>query len=396
MGIDQAERYQAFWSYTHKDNEADSGRITQLADDLAAEYGLLTSADMKLFLDISEIEWGAALLPSIGAALAQISFFIPVITPRYFKSDACRKELQDFHASADALGLSELILPVLYVDVPELQDTEPSDDQLVNVIKERKWFDWRDLRLADRSSSEYRSGINKMADRVRTASLSAQAANLAAGPREPDGGGTEAEDEDEFGPLDRMVLMEEAFPAITETLEKLQVEIVGVGELTQTWAERLPHAPTLRARLTAIKKYAGLLQPHSDRVASLGGQFSKQLSDIDFGMSVVVQQIGSEFEGASTEEKQQMCDFVAMIRNLVESSREGLGAIKELADSIEEVEGTSKDVRPPLRTLRRGLQMAVDGGATIEQWDSLIDAAGIDCDSTASGVSSANGESGDA
>lgn len=387
--MDQAESYQAFWSYAHKDNDADSDRIRQLADDVAAEYGLLTSADMKLFLDISAIEWGAALLPSIGQALAEISFFIPVVTPRYFKSEACRKELQDFYTSAEGLGLSELILPILYVDVPELHDSDPSDDQLINIIKDRKWFDWRGLRLTDRLSADYRAGVNQMADRIRTASLSAQASNLTAEPREPGMADAEAEEGDELGPLDWMAIMEDAFPLITETLVDLQQEIVQVGELTQGWAEGLPHAPTLRARLNAMKKYAGLLQPHSDRVLSLGGQFAKELSEIDFGLSLLVEQINTEFEDASIEDKRQMCEFLAGVRKLVESSREGLGAIQELANSIEDVENSSKDVRPPLRTLRRGLQLAVDGRSIIEQWGSLMDATGIDCGSLDDGDSGA-------
>ena len=382
------ESYRAFWSYTHKDNGADSGRIVQLAHDIADEYGLLTSADMDLFLDIEEVQWGEELLPSISAALAEISFFLPVVTPRYFKSEPCRKELQEFYNSADALGLRELILPILYVDVSELHDTNPSNDPLINIIKERKWFDWRHLRLSEPSGADYRSAVNEMAERIRTATASAQNANLTSGPHSPmedgDGVGEASSDQDDDapGPLDRMAAMEEALPLFSDALTELNREIVAITGLTETWGQRFQEAPTLRARLQAVKKFASILQPYSDRVVFIASRYAEQLNEVDYGLTVAIQQAAAEFPSASAENKKTTCELFASISSLVQASREGLAGLQSMADSVEAVEGMSKDVRPPLRTLRRGLLLTIGGGTIIEGWSELIEAADVDCDLT--------------
>lgn len=55
------------------------------------------------------------------------SLFIPVLTSRYFDSVECRREARTFAQKAKDLGVSELIMPLLYVDVPALHEEAPSD-----------------------------------------------------------------------------------------------------------------------------------------------------------------------------------------------------------------------------------------------------------------------------
>lgn len=61
-----------FWSYAHADDEAEGGRITQLADLLRQEYELLTGEPLTLSLDISLLEWGADWRQKIDEALADL------------------------------------------------------------------------------------------------------------------------------------------------------------------------------------------------------------------------------------------------------------------------------------------------------------------------------------
>lgn len=44
-------------------------------------------------------------------ALQETTFFIPIITPSYFRSEPCRKELLDFARAARQFGVEQLILP---------------------------------------------------------------------------------------------------------------------------------------------------------------------------------------------------------------------------------------------------------------------------------------------
>src|SRR5437773_5014615 len=112
----------AFWSYSHRDNALDGGRVLRLAQQVQAEYELLTGADLSLFVDHAAIEWGQHWRERIDEALATTTFFIPVITPRFFASDECRRELITFAGHAKSLGVEALLLPILYVSVPGLGD----------------------------------------------------------------------------------------------------------------------------------------------------------------------------------------------------------------------------------------------------------------------------------
>jgi len=155
-------------------------------------------------------------------------------------------------------------------------------------------------------------------------------------------------EDEQLGALNRMAIMDTAMPEFTETLDALNAEIVEVGELAETWDERLKHAPSLQARLKAVKKCAALMQPHSDKVLELGNRFAVKLNEIDFGLTTDIQQSAVEFETGDSATKEKVCELFASIGSMVEARRGGLSAIRTMAESVEQVEGTSKDIRPPL------------------------------------------------
>lgn len=156
----------AFWSYSHEDNGLDNGGIMRLAALLHQEISLLAGTNMQLFTDREEIEWGDEWRDRIANALRVTTFFIPVITPRYFKSSECRRELLEFTGQAYSLGVREFVLPILYVTVSDL--SEDSADEAVALIARMQYEDWSDLRLAGESSPAFRANLNKLARRLLT------------------------------------------------------------------------------------------------------------------------------------------------------------------------------------------------------------------------------------
>ena len=99
-----------------------------------------------MFVDRESLQWDDEWNARINAAIAGTTFFIPVITPSYFKSTACRRELLKFYREAKRLGLEQLILPVYWISVPEL-DEDPDDeaDEAVEVVARYQWQDFREL-----------------------------------------------------------------------------------------------------------------------------------------------------------------------------------------------------------------------------------------------------------
>ncbi len=47
-----------FWSYVHKDDDAEGRRITRLAGDLNDQYELITGESINIFVDRNDIDWG--------------------------------------------------------------------------------------------------------------------------------------------------------------------------------------------------------------------------------------------------------------------------------------------------------------------------------------------------
>ena len=125
---------------------------------------MMTGRDLELFTDRSDIGWGAKWRSTIDDALTETTFFIAIVTPRYVASTECRRELLLFSESAKARGVAELLFPILYIDVDGLD--ENSEDEVKAAIAQAQYVSFTKLRLVEEHSSEYRTAINEMAQRL--------------------------------------------------------------------------------------------------------------------------------------------------------------------------------------------------------------------------------------
>jgi len=153
-----------FWSYSHEDNELDGGAILDLASLIMEEYNLISGEPLKLFIDHDGIAWGEEWRSRINSSLAQTTFFIPIITPRYFMRSECRRELLEFAAKATSLGVEELLLPILYVETQNLSAENP--DEAIALVARTQYVDWHNTRLLDSKSRDYRVAVNSLARRL--------------------------------------------------------------------------------------------------------------------------------------------------------------------------------------------------------------------------------------
>ena len=228
-----------FWSYVHQDDDAGEGQLRRLAARVRAEYGMLTGEDLDLFLDRDSLEWGHEWSERISRALQGATFFIPVITPRYFMSAACREELLKFRSEAARLGLEELLLPVYWIRVPELDNGNPSDECMA-LIASRQWEDLRTVRLVDENSADYRVAVSclatklvDIAERITQTASSALVVPAAAGDHEDEG------DDITPGLIEELAEGEAAMPAITEIIGAMAPVLESVGELAQEATARM-------------------------------------------------------------------------------------------------------------------------------------------------------------
>jgi F-box protein 11 len=139
-----AKQPMAFMSYTHHDDEHNKQKLTRFREYLSGEVRTQTGEEFHIFQDRKDIHWGQNWQARILESLDAVSFLIPIITPSFFKSQACRDELTRFLEREEELNRTDLIFPIYYVDCPHLKEERGQDtDELAKTIATRQYADWR-------------------------------------------------------------------------------------------------------------------------------------------------------------------------------------------------------------------------------------------------------------
>ena len=153
-----------FLSYAREDDVHLDGRLTEFRRRLSGELVVQTGARFDIFQDTSDIAWGQDWGQCIGDCLDTAAFLVPIITPGFFRSQACRNEITRFALREKALGRRDLILPVYFIHCPFLEDESARQaDPVVRLISERNYVDWRSLRFQSLRSTTSRKMLAKLA-----------------------------------------------------------------------------------------------------------------------------------------------------------------------------------------------------------------------------------------
>ena len=156
-----------FMSYARFDDEHDNGRITQLCKRLSGEVRVQTGERFDIFQDTKDIAWGRQWENRIDECVDASALFIPIMTPSFFKSKACRHELERFFVRESTSGRRDLILPIYYVKSLVLENEERRHrDRLATLISTRNYCDWRELRAGPLDSPESRIMLVRMAKQI--------------------------------------------------------------------------------------------------------------------------------------------------------------------------------------------------------------------------------------
>lgn len=364
-----------FWSYVHADDDAEGGRIAQLGRDIAAQFELLTGEPIELFLDRDSLEWGAAWRERIESSLASIAFFVPVLTPRYFGSAACRSELQAFARRADKFGVRALLLPVLYVDLPFAE----GEDDLVELARSFQWVDWRDLRFNDRADGTYRRAVHGLAQRLVIANRDAETREAAETVLEG------ANDLGAPGTLEILATYEEALPILASTTEEISKRIGEVGDISTSLAPRLGSAPPgitpFAWRLRVVRDLSIALESPTRELGRLGDQFTRHLHDMDVGVRTLIDAAPTQ-----PENRVEFCGFFRQVRELSDAADAGLSPLESMLESASALETLSREIRPVIRDMRQGLTLVLEGRQVMAGWVTLIDQLDFDCSPTSPGA----------
>jgi hypothetical protein len=269
----------AFWSYAHEDDRLDLGGIRALAGHVAGEYSLITGEEFNLFIDHSGISWGDAWRSRVDNALGVTTFFIPVITPRYFKRPECRRELLLFHSGAESLGISELLLPILFAPISEFKASNP--DELISLVSRYQYVDWTDHRLSGVASPQYRRGTHELAQRLVELSAIVEARQLSAEIALVE----DPESSDESGLFD---LLDQINALLPDWLASVESSEINEAQFEATWDLLVPRFRRLEgvpgqggARFAILQRLAQEGQPLAQRQLDAAKIYVRRSVELD-------------------------------------------------------------------------------------------------------------------
>ena len=160
----------AFMSYVRLDDQHEGGRLSQFRERLSGEVRMQTGEAFEIFQDRNDIAWGQQWQERIEGSIDAVTFLIPIVTPAFFQSPACRQEFERFQARAEALQRTDLILPVYYVECPNLDDeARRAEDPLAAAVAAQQYADWRELRFEPLTSPDVGRRFATMARQIAQA-----------------------------------------------------------------------------------------------------------------------------------------------------------------------------------------------------------------------------------
>jgi len=164
MGANEIEPV-AFLSYAHSDDESAVRELSVFHDRLQSELRIYTGLPVHIFFDKKNIGWGKRWAEFIKKGLESTAFLIPILTPAFFQSQACRDEYMKFAETERRLGRRDLILPVYYVRSFEIERGS-KDDKMVKDILTRQYRDWRRFRHRQRDDWEMLQHFSDLASSI--------------------------------------------------------------------------------------------------------------------------------------------------------------------------------------------------------------------------------------
>ncbi|WP_416975758.1 toll/interleukin-1 receptor domain-containing protein [Streptomyces sp. 4F14] len=364
------EQAVGFWSYTHKDDKLNRGRIGKLAQLIADEYEVITGENLRIFVDKNNLEWGAEWRARIEAALTGTTFCIPIVTPAFFNSTECRREVLTFSGHAKSLGLEELLLPILYVKVSGL--VEDSPDEVMSLIANRQYVDWTDIRLEDEDSPVHRKAVAALAERlvgILERSLQVASENERV---------IESRDNEDPALLEMMAEMEAAFPRWTSVVEEFSSVMEVIATKAVTAAQEIEQSDAkgggFAGRLRVSHQLAESITQPVNRFYELGNLYSTELVNVDPGILTLIRE--APRQALTDEDREILGEFFSSVKSAVAASRANIPSLQGFSESVGVLKGLSKSMRPLAAKMESAVRQVMDGQAILDEWERLIDENG--------------------
>lgn len=359
-------RSSSFWSYVRDDDTALFGKIGDLRDDLRRVYKLMTGENIEIFMDRDDIGWGQQWAQVVGYGITRTVFMIPIVTPSYFRSDACRDELLRFSSICARRDLSDLILPVVFTGLDRI--SVGSDDEVVRIVAETQYKDFTNVWPYERGGEEWMLAVRDLVEglvnaekRVDERLVEVFEAVEQSSPDllDPDDPGSDSE----MGMAEYAVALVPAIEAANRDLraavERFR-EFVDVLVSTPLGGDSAGAADP-RQFQAQIAVTANTVKEPAATLESAGATALQSTSEADKLITGMLQSLSGMHDKR----------FVRSFREAMGDPREVASAVDQMDEMIRQltdVERLSSVLRKELRPARRGMQFIRNSGKLFLGW----------------------------
>lgn len=355
-----------FWSYSHADEENDH-RIITLFEDVCKKFGAITGEEVgSYFVDKQSIDWGEEWKTKIVDNINNLPFFIPILTPRYFKRPECIAELKTFMRKAEQQQSSELLLPILFIDVPEFQDSNCSDD-LINQLKKIHYENWTDLRFEERDSTKYRRAVHSLASKLKkkNKSLEHKITRITVAPI----------DDGEPGFIDIWSDFENELAEFGPKLVRandLMNKISGVtNDHTEILRTLTAQGKTPAVKALAIKSLSEKITEPVDEFYEATREYTNLVFSLDKKFPLLVDYL-INFGDSTNDGGHSVTSMKESIKELAENMNSSNTSVEQTIQTCEALGRVSRDLRPVLRKQNAALRLMQEAVISINHWNDLI------------------------
>jgi hypothetical protein len=161
----------------HLDDVLAGGRITRLANRLEKAVQLRCGGTFPIVRASKDVFWEVRWETVMRKALNETSLLFPVVTPAFFNSEFCCREVLAFSTIKSNLRGLGLIFPIYFVDADLMESETARTRAPAKVAKVRavanlvstQYEDWRELRLGNEGTLAYEEAIDRFAQRIAEA-----------------------------------------------------------------------------------------------------------------------------------------------------------------------------------------------------------------------------------
>lgn len=356
-----------FLSYRRADNEAYRGVVDRLKSDLSGRFEAETGRKLRIFIDRDDIGWGQDWRQKIFDSIRTATFLIPVITMRYFESEACREEFMAFFEDAKQIGVTDLIMPVVLAGGSRI--TADSSSEEMRIVFNLQHISIEEAFLEGFDSPEWNRQIGRMVrelakavDRAETTLENRESRSA----RPPDGQSPGESLGDEYADMQEL---QRRMGEVRKGIENIENDLNAVMAVINPLLDSSFWQLSSQAQKATVLSAANELREPAAVFAGSSSELEDLVSGIDSGIRLAI----DELREMSSPQAQELVNSVLSTADRSADYVRIVAAMPTITDGLRMLGMTNINMRKAIQPVIRGFQSMQRVAEIMDSWSRFRD-----------------------